>query len=87
MKQEALDMNEAGASHPLLLAWLRYRQWRAEVRAIRHLNEIDDYLLDDVGIQRDDIKRVVRGDTKGERDAAIASGAMASPHSSARLVA
>ena len=45
----------------LQFAWQRYRQWRDECEAIRHLREIDDYLLEDAGINRWDIPDVVRG--------------------------
>ena len=45
----------------LFYAWLRYRQWRRESEAIRHLCQIDDRLLDDVGIERREIDDVVRG--------------------------
>ena len=45
----------------LFYAWLRYRQWRSEAEAIRHLRQIDDHLLDDVGINRWEIDEVVRG--------------------------
>lgn len=48
----------------LLSAWLRFRRWRAAQRAIRHLREIDDYLLDDVGIQRREIAAAVRGSAR-----------------------
>lgn len=45
----------------LFYAWLRYRQWRREHEAIRHLRQIDDRLLDDVGIERREIDDAVRG--------------------------
>ena len=45
----------------LLFAWQRFRHWRAARQAIRHLHEIDDYLLEDVGIHRWDIAEVVHG--------------------------
>jgi len=45
----------------LWFAWLGYRRWRAARQAIRHLGEIDAYLLDDVGIHRAEIAAAVNG--------------------------
>ncbi len=53
----------------LLFAWQRFRRWRAAQQAIRHLQEIDDYLLEDVGIHRWDIAEMVLG-TRGYRQTA-----------------
>jgi uncharacterized protein YjiS (DUF1127 family) len=39
------------------------RQRQARRAAIRHLAELDDYLLRDIGIERTDIERYVDGDT------------------------
>lgn len=50
----------------LRLAWRRYRHWSAARRAIRHLRELDQYLLDDVGIERSEISEVAHGG-KGPR--------------------
>lgn len=45
----------------LFTAWLRLRRWREAQRAIRHLRGLDEYLLVDVGIRREDIARAVNG--------------------------
>jgi len=50
----------------LRLTWLRYRRWSAARQAIRHLRELDEYLLDDVGIDRWQITEVALGG-KGSR--------------------
>ncbi|MGD8351196.1 MAG: hypothetical protein PVI79_18260 [Gammaproteobacteria bacterium] len=50
----------------LIYAWLHFRQWRRESEAIRHLRQIDVYLLDDIGIDRWEIDAVVR-DRSGYR--------------------
>ena len=65
----------------LLFAWQRFRRWRAARQAIRHLHEIDDYLLEDVGINRWDIAEIVHG-KKGYQQTAdrqISSPPLASP--------
>jgi len=52
---------QARFAGPLLLAWLRFRWWLIESKAIRHLESLDDRLLDDVGIERSAIDATVRG--------------------------
>ena len=64
----------------LLQAWLRYRQWRSESEAIRHLRNIDDHLLDDVGINRWDIEEVVRGSQGFQENAHRHPGPKAADH-------
>ena len=50
-------------------AFTRYRQWRKENDAIRHLSEADESLLQDIGLQRWEIVDRVR-DRSGESDSA-----------------
>lgn len=37
------------------------REWRARRVAVRHLTDLDDYLLRDIGIERADIQSYVDG--------------------------
>ncbi len=43
------------------------RAWRRHL-AIRHLEEFDDHLLRDIGVEREEIRSVVRGTPQSRRD-------------------
>jgi uncharacterized protein YjiS (DUF1127 family) len=45
----------------LFYARLRLHRWCVEKRAIRHLESLDDHRLDDLGIERSQIRAAVRG--------------------------
>jgi uncharacterized protein YjiS (DUF1127 family) len=45
----------------LARAWNDYRKWSLRRTAIRHLQSVDEYLLQDIGIDRSDIKTAVCG--------------------------
>ena len=55
----------------LSTAWLRYKQWRVESEAIRHLNEADEHTLWDIGIHRWEIRDRVRGNGDARKMASI----------------
>ncbi|MEK9754786.1 MAG: DUF1127 domain-containing protein [Rhodospirillaceae bacterium] len=74
------------------------RQRQARRAAIRHIAELDDYLLRGIGIQRTDIERYVDGDTPSPSasaacrlglysDSAVAHDAGAIIRASSRLMA
>jgi len=39
----------------------KLRDWQAEREAVRHLREMNDHILRDIGIERHDIETVVHG--------------------------
>lgn len=48
------------------LGWLgKLRQYRRHQAQYRHLEELPDYLLEDVGLTRSDIRRACRGSHSG----------------------
>jgi len=49
-----------------LLIFIRHqieklRDWQAERESVRHLKQLDDHFLRDIGIERQDIEKVVHG--------------------------
>lgn len=56
------------------LLWRRPRQWMAKRRAIAELSALDDRQLQDIGIVRSDIEKVVYAGTRSEPEVAAPKG-------------
>lgn len=85
---------------PLIInVYRNLRQWHRRRKAIRELAALDDRLLNDIGIERSEIERLVDGRTKSSpsaaaacrlgrySDSALAHDAAAAIHASGRLMA
>ncbi len=85
---------------PLIMNVYRHlRQWHKRRKAIRELAALDDRLLNDIGIERSEIERLVDGRAKSSpsaaaacrlgrySDSALTRDAGAAIHASGRLMA
>jgi uncharacterized protein YjiS (DUF1127 family) len=59
------DVAPGAKRHGILAwAWREYRDWRRRRNAIRHLLDVDEYLLRDIGIEWWEIQSAVSGSLK-----------------------
>jgi len=59
-KSEATSRRGSGLARAIRGALGHYRAWRRRRIAVRHLGDLDDYLLRDIGITRSEILRATR---------------------------
>ncbi len=59
-ESDAVLRSGSRLAHAIRGAFSRYRAWRRRRIAVRHLSELDDYLLRDIGITRAEVFRATR---------------------------